>query len=213
MKRILSIILVVVLSLCMFAGCATTEKEQPKANAVYPLPETLDIKNLENCTVAVSLEKGGMYVDDSGNRVMNLTVYSYEMYDMADIASLEENSVIVRQNEEIKVTELERLDTGLVRINGGEENGGFDLISNDNTVYYEIGMDDIKSYYELGKVTLPVADEFEYIDNSDLDAAAKQYYAEDLLEENKIEYDFYPNNTSVVIENGAVTKMTRIYMP
>jgi hypothetical protein len=133
---------------------------------------------------------------------------------MVDIASLEEKDVIVRKGEEIPVTELERLESGLVRINGGEENGGFDLISNDSTVYYEIGMSDIKSYYELGKVTLPVSDEFEYIDESSLDAEAKIYYPGDFLSDDAdMEYNFSPNNTSIVIENGEIIKMNKVYMP
>ena len=178
------------------------------------MPETLDIGALYNCTVAVSLEKGDAYVDDSGKMVMDVSVYSYDLYDMVDIASLNENDVIVRKNEEVKVTQLERLDSGLVRINGGEENGGFDLVSNDSTVYYEIGMNDAKAYSELGKATLPVSDEFEYIDESDLDAEAKIYYPGDLLtEDSGIDYSFTPHNTSIVIENGTIIKMNKVYMP
>ena len=121
---------------------------------------------------------------------------------------------VVGHQENVKVAGIERLDSGLVRINGGEENGGFDLISNDSTVYYEIGMSDIKSYYELGKVTLPVSDEFEYIDESNLDAEAKIYYPGDFLSDDAdMEYNFSPNNTSVVIENGEIIKMNKVYMP
>jgi hypothetical protein len=129
----------------------------------------------------VSFEKGDVYVDDSGEAVIDMTVYTYDLYDMVDIATLNENDVIVRLGEEVTVTELERLDSGLVRINGGEENGGFELISNDNTVFFEIGMSDMKAYYELGKVTLPVSTEFVYTDASDLEAEAKEYYAGDFL--------------------------------
>ena len=94
---------------------------------------------------------------------------------------------------------MERLESGLVRINGGEENGGFDLFSTDSTVYYEIGMSDIKAYRELGKATLPVSTEFEYVDESDLDAGAKTYFAGDfLVEEAGIEYNFSSNNTNIV---------------
>ena len=217
MKKILSIILAVVLSLGMLVGCVTkteTESKEPNVNVISPLPETLDINALDNCTVAISLENGGVYVNDSGKKVMDVTVYSYELYDMVDIASLKENDVILRKNEEVKVTEIERLETGLVRINGGEENGGFDLVSNDSTVYYESGMNDIKAYYELGNVTLPVSDEFEYVDESDLDADAKKYFAEDFLKDDAgIEYNFSPNNTSIVIENGTIIKMNKTYMP
>ena len=217
MKKILSIILAVILSLGMLAGCVTkteTESKEPNVNVISPLPETLDINALDNCTVAISLDKGGVYVNDSEKMVMDVTVYSYELYDMVDIASLKENDVILRKNEEVKVTEIERLETGLVRINGGEENGGFDLVSNDSTVYYESGMNDIKAYYELGNVTLPVSDEFEYVDESDLDADAKKYFAEDFLKDDAgIEYNFSPNNTSIVIENGTIIKMNKTYMP
>ena len=190
------------------------KNEEQSLNVIYPLPETLDINNLDNCTVSVSLEKGDAKVSENGKMEMNVTVYSYNLYDMVDIAKLKENDVIVRRNEEVTVTELERLDSGIVRINGGEENGGFDLVSKDSTVYYETGMNDIKAYYELGKITLPVSDEFEYIDESDLDAEAKIYYHSDFLtDEVNIEYNFSPNNTSIVIENGTIIKMNKIYMP
>ena len=217
MKKILSIILAMVLSLSILAGCGTKTEDQNKeqnANIISPLPETLNINALDNCTVAISLENGGAYVNNDGKMVMEVTVYSYELYDMVDIATLKENDVILRKNEEVKVTELERLESGLVRINGGEENGGFDLASNDSTVYYESGMNDIKAYYELGNVTLPVSDEFEYVDESDLDVDAKKYFAEDFLKDDSgIEYNFSPNNTSIVIENGTIIKMNKTYMP
>lgn len=215
MKKTLSIILTLILSVGLFAGCnSQTGKEENNAKVINPLPETLDVNALDNCTVAVSLEKGDVYVDDNGKMVMNLTVYSYELYDMVDIASLKENDVIVRKDEEVTITEVERTDSGLVRINGGEENGGFDLVSNDSTVYYETGMNDIKAYYEIGMVTLPVSDEFEYIDESVLDSEAKTYYPGDFLTDDaEIEYNFTPNNTSIVIENGTIIKMNKVYMP
>ena len=215
MKKTLSVILTLILSVGLIAGCnSQTGKEENNAKVINPLPETLDVNALDNCTVAVSLEKGDVYVDDNGKMVMNLTVYSYELYDMVDIASLKENDVIVRKDEEVTITEVERTDSGLVRINGGEENGGFDLISNDSTVYYETGMNDIKAYYEIGMVTLPVSDEFEYIDESVLDSEAKTYYPGDFLTDDaEIEYNFTPNNTSIVIENGTIIKMNKVYMP
>lgn len=214
MKKTIAIILTLILCFGLFSGCKTQTENGENANVIYPLPETLDIKNLDNCTVAATLEKGDAYVDDNGELVMDVIVYSYELYDMVDIASLKVNDVIVRQNEEVRVTELERLDSGLVRINAGEENGGFDLISNDSTVYYEIGMNDIKSYYELGAVTLKVSDEFEYTDESDLDAETKRYSSGDFLSDDVgIEYNFSPYNTNIVIEDGVVVKMNKFYTP
>ena len=125
MKKTLSIILTLILCFSLLAGCKTqTENNnaetETNAKVVNPLPETIDVKKLDNRTVAVSLADGDVYVDDNGKMQMKVTVFAYDMYDMVDIASLNENDVIIRKNEEVKVTELERLDSGLVRINGGE---------------------------------------------------------------------------------------------
>lgn len=105
-------------------------------------------------------------------------------------------------------------ESGLVRINGGEENGGFDLVSKDNAVYYEIGMNDAKSYYEVGRVTFLVYEEFEYVDKSDLDSKPKYYSFKDFIVDDKgLDYNFTPHNTSMVIKNGAIVKMSKVYMP
>lgn len=216
MKKTLAIILALILAISLFAGCSTqteNKEEENNTKVISPLPETIDINALENCTVAVSLERGDAKLTADGKLAMDVAIYSYDLYDMVDIASLNENDVIIRKNEEVTVTAVERLDSGLVRINGGEENGGFDLISNDSTVYYEIGMNDIKAYYELGKVTLPVSNKFEYVDESDLEGEAKIYYSGDFLTDEKIEYSFSPNNTTIVIKNGAIIKMKKVYTP
>ena len=236
MKKTLLTIFVFALCLSMLAGCKTqtqneevtdvntenteitetetTEDAEVEVKTVNPLPETIDVNNLDNCTVAVSFEQGDAYVDDEGKMMLDAKVYTYELYDMVDIATLEVNDVIVRRGENVVVEALVRLETGLIRINGGEENGGFELISNDNTVYYEIGMSDVKAYNELGTVTLPVSTEFVYTDESDLDAEAKEYYPGDFLLEEKIfEYNFTPNNTSIVIEDGVVVAMKKVYTP
>lgn len=235
MKKTLAILLALTICLALFAGCQTkapitnedtgekgisalpntpAKNEDIGGKVISALPKTLDINNLDNCTVAISLDKGDAKVTDSGKMVMDVTVYSYELYDMVDIAELAAGDVLMRQGEEVKVSSVERLDSGLVRINGGEEQGGFDLTSGDSTVYYEVGMDDAKAYYALGKVTLPVSDEFVYHDASNPDGEAIEYYPGDFLTEDAgIVYNFTPNNTSIVIENGEIIHMNTIYMP
>ena len=190
------------------------KSEDQEESVIYPMTENFYINSLDDCMVAVSFDKDDVHLDESGKTVMGVTIYSYEIYDAANVASLKENDVIVRKNEEIKVTEIERLEGGLVRINGGEENGGFDLLSKDNAVYYEIGMNDAKSYYEVGKVTLPVSEEFEYVDKSEVNAKPKYYSFKDFIaDDSGIEYNFTPHNTSMVIKSGAIEKMIKVYMP
>ena len=38
-------------------------------------------------------------------------------------------------------------------------------------------------------------------------------YTQLLADDAKVEYNFIPNNTSVVIENGTIVKMNKVYMP
>ena len=128
--------------------------------------------------------------------------------------SFEEGDTIVIRNQEVQVTSLERNDLGLVSINGGEENGGYDLFTNENGVYYETLFNDAKAYYPLGEATIRVSVDFEFTDSSDLDAGEKVFYPGDFLIKGAgIDYDFHANNTSIVIEDGQIIKMNRVYTP
>ena len=145
---------------------------------------------------------------------MKVKVYTYDLYDMADISALKVGDQITICQQEVKVTSLERNENGAVIINGGLENGGYELISNDETVFYMNGFDDMKQYYELGEVTLPVSADFEFEDSADLEKGPCTYYPGDFLTDNaEIEYHFVPNNTTITIRDGYVVGMQRIYNP
>lgn len=190
----------------------TENKEEEKI--IVPLASTVDMDNLDNCTVAVSFDEGDIYVDDAGVMQIRATVYDYDVYDMVDISEMKKGDTIEVRNENVLITSLEKNELGLIMINGGIENGGFDLYTNENGVYYESGFSDIKSFYELGEVTLPVSDELEFYDSSDFEKGEQTYYAGDFLTESAgLEYYFVPDNTSIVIEDGIVTKMYRVFMP
>ena len=181
---------------------------------VAPLPVAVDLNQLEDCMVAISLNKGDVYMDKSGAVQMDVTVYVYDLYDMVDIALLKEGDSILIRQEEVVISSVERKESGTVIFNGGLDAGGFELHTDGDTVYYEQGYSDVKSYYELGKVTLPVSEKFIYNDASDLDKQAVIYSAEDFLKDNPgIKYYFGPSSTTIQIENGYVTAMTRVYVP
>ena len=72
----------------------------------------------------------------------------------------------------------------------------------------------MKSYYPLGDATIRVSADFEFTDASDLDKGEIIYYPGDFLTDKAgIVYHFTPHNTSIVIENGQITHMTRRYTP
>ena len=131
---------------------------------------------------------------------------------MVDVAQLAVGDTIVVDGKDMVVTSREDKD-GFVTINGGLEQGGVDLTSDDSGVYYAVGMDDAKSYHELGKIAVPVVDGFVLTDNSDLEHPDETYAASDLAKLAASEPGFTANNTLATIEHGELTVLARSYTP
>ena len=55
---------------------------------IRPLPLSVDIANLGDCTVGAAVAPDGIFLDDSGKAQMTLTLYEYDLYDMADVSVL-----------------------------------------------------------------------------------------------------------------------------
>ena len=63
-------------------------------------------------------------------------------------------------------------------------------------------------------MSLPVSPDFICNDSSDLDKGAVSYRAEDFLAgTGSMDYLFNAHNTTIQIEAGIVTAMTRVYTP
>lgn len=188
--------------------------EWSEGKTILPLPVTIDMEHLDNCSVAVSFDKGDAYVDDTGIMRLKVKVYAYDLFDMVDIARLAEGDTILLHGEEVVITTLTRTETGAVQINGGLDNGGYELITDESTVFFETGYSDAKAYCELGEAELRVSTEFIFNDSMDLDKGEVTYYPGDFLtDEAGIVYYFTPDNTSIVIQDGQVIAMKRVYTP
>lgn len=208
------------MGICLFLTACGTNVEENNVNdaanrvRITPLASTIDMNNLNNCIVAISMNKGDAFVDDSGAMQMKVTVHDYDLYDMVDMAQLKVGDTIVIGKKEVVISSIERNDIGTVIINGGLENGGYELGTDESGVFYEVGFSDAKSYYPLGEATIRVSTEFEYHDKSNLDSEEKCYYPGDFLSDDAgIDYNFDPHNTSIVIEDGKVIEMNRVYVP
>lgn len=192
----------------------TAQSPAPTGQVVRPLPLTVDIANLGDCTLGASVEPDGIFLDNTGRAQMTVTLYDYDRYDVVDIAALEPGDVIEYRGADLLVNSVERDGAGLVSINGGEESGGFDLLTDDNTVYYECGFDGVKTWLALGTVTLPINEEFTFVDASDIDKAADVWYLGDFLTPGaQLPDGITPYNTTVTILNGQVMEMYRIFVP
>ena len=189
----------------------STEQEGMKIS-IYPLPDsTMD--NLMDAILPVSIEEGGVYVDDSGNMKMNVKIYSYDMYDMVDISMMKEGDTFVTNAGEVEVSSLERSEEGRIYVNGGLENGGFDLATNDDGIFFETGYSDIKNWYEVGEATIGISAEFKGYDNADPEQGEIVFYSDSLLNGEVTDYNFTPHNTTIRVEGGQIVEMNRRYVP
>lgn len=176
---------------------------------VKPLPDAIDGTALTDATVAASFDESAIEEAD-GKTYLTLQVYDYDRYDMVDISNLAEGSVIVAGGKDMTVSSVER-DGALVLINGGLTKGGMTLTTQDDGVYYELGVNDAKCYQEKGEVTFPLSASFTLTDDSDPDHPNQTYGAEKLSE--LVSSGFTANNTLVTIENGEITAITRTVAP
>ena len=182
------------------------------ARTIIPLPDTT-MENLTDAILSISLDEGDAYVDDQGRMQMDLKIYSYDQYDMVDIANLKVGDTLVRHDGEVKVTSKEQNDAGTIYINGGLDNGGFDLVTDDCGTFYEMGFNDTKNWYQIGESTIRVSADFKGIDSADLEQGEVIIYPGDFLIGAVTNYDFTPYNTTIRVEDGQIVEMSRVYIP
>lgn len=214
------------LPLASVAGCGKTAEgvtaEVPETSAVaeqensaavvVPLPDST-MENMADATLAVSLDEGGIYVDNAGNLQMKVKIYTYDRYDLADIANLKVGDTITGYAGSVEVTALQTKEDGTVLINGGLDENGIELTTDDSGVFYEEGFSDIKSWYEIGTATIRVSADFVGCDHSDLDRGEVVFDSNDFLLGEIENYNFTPYNTTIRIAEGQVVELNRRYTP
>lgn len=194
------------------AVLATEAPAEETARKILPLPDTT-MDEVDNAILSVSLEEGDAYVDDTGKMQMDLTIYTYDRYDMVDIASLAVGDTIVTHHGDVEITSLERNEDSTIYINGGFDNDGMDLVTDEGGVYFQRGYSDHKIWYEVGEVTLRVSTDLQFYDHADPDAGEVIYYSGSFLIGEVANYDFTPYNTTVRVEGGQIMEMNRRYIP
>ena len=182
------------------------------AQKIIPLPDTT-MENLTDAILSVSLDEGNAYVDDQGRMQMDLTIYTYDKYDVVDIANLRVGDTVARHSGEVKVLSKEQSESGTISINGGFENGGFDLATDDCGIFYEIGLNDAKNWYEIGEATIRVSVDFRGIDRANPAQGEVLIYPGDFLIGAVTNYDFTPYNTTIRVEDSQIVELNRVYIP
>ena len=193
------------------SGSASAGGSQGEARRVEPLADTLDVSALaEGDQQFTAGFRGSDIREDGGQLVIDLTVYTYDLYDAVDISMLAAGDTLVVKGEDIPVTAVAE-ENGGVTVNGGLENGGVDLISAGGGTFRVLLENDAPDLYEAGTITLPVAQDCVLTDDSDPEAPGRTLYAGDLL--GLGDEVFSPQATTVETAGGMVTAIHRDYIP
>ena len=224
------LILVIALCLTALTACSTnptssTQSAQPSqstsaAQSAEPAAEAkiikpmstgnFDPKNPIDMNTAVSFTAANVHKE--GDKItLDVTIYEEELFDAVEVTQLKAGDTITAGGKEVKVTKVEELKTGGYAINGGYEQGGVTLFPGDGGTYYQVKENDAKTYVKVGTATLPLSDKFELVDNAE--NANKKLTAQDMTTLKEDSIGFNENNTTVTVENGVITNITRAYMP
>ena len=176
MKKFFVLALAAVTICGLMTGCFVTHQPeipsdtdssvQPAADTdtsvtVCPLPSAFSPENIDNCTIAVSFDEGDIYLNDDGALCIDVTVFDYEVFDLVDINTLKPGDTLVIRRQNVTVETIEDTSYGTILINGGIENGGYELRTEENGIYFETGYSDIKEYYEVTTATFAVSQDFQ----------------------------------------------------
>ncbi len=200
-------------------GTAETTAETSAAaeqNEVFalngPLGRHQSPDEFGNAAFAASFTEEDLVKQDDGTFSLTVMIYRYELFSGDDITALKKGDVIWCLGHEVVVDTIETRADGTVIINGGIENGGRYFKTDDGAVYFESGMNDVKSYYEIGENTYTLAENFVLTDSSDLDNPTT-YTAEEFFALDHGLARFIKSNTIVKTDNDVITAIERVYIP
>lgn len=198
------------------SNVVTFENENaPAAKTVAPQAGEIDPDHLEDGIYAVAFDRGDILGGATGIYMNSVHFYTMDWFDIVDINTLAAGDTLVVRGEPILVTSVEVVD-GTVMVNGGLEEGGVELRSEEDSNGFRVWeYDDVATYTERGVGTLTLAPSAVFIDSSDFEKGTITVGYDDIvsaIQNSENEY-FNEENTTVRIEDGKVVEINRIYLP
>lgn len=187
-----------------------------KDGVLNPMESMIDLENIQDADLPVAFFAGS-FEEKDGRLMLKTDVYAEDLFDTVDVSMLKEGDTIMLGGEPYVVDTKTEAENGY-DINGGLEKGGFMLLSNGGGTYRYCGYDDITSYSSVGTAVFPVSEKCVFTDSMEIEKGEQKIpYAElkDYMKEAAdTERDFFnPYNTKVVLENGEITEIVRMYRP
>lgn len=179
---------------------------------VEPIQSMYDVNDLSNSEFAASFAADDVKTQENQTSI-HLTAYDYEQFNASEIENLKVGDTLVIDQKEMKVESVEPQSDSWIQINGGLEQDGCDLYKGEDGLYYEMQLES-KRYQPMTELDLPLTKNFVFMDSSDPDKQGQKYNTEEFLDLLKDDvYGFYPNNSTVTVENGEITQITRNFIP
>lgn len=182
---------------------------------ITPNPCYVDIDNIENGIFNAYIDE---YEVDEADKNLSIRteIYTEDSYDIVDVNRMSKGDVIYINGKLLPVYSISHTDSGLLEINGGVENNGSALIAVDESnCFVYAGVDMERSYTFQGTTSLVVSDDVKFIDKQD-PSEDKEYTGSDAvlaLTELIKEHPFTCYNCSIMVENGEIIEIDRLYMP
>lgn len=179
---------------------------------VEPIQSMYDVNDLSDSEFAASFTVDDVKTQENQTSI-HLTAYDYELFNASEIESLKAGDILVIDRNEMKVESVEPQGDSWIQINGGLDQDGCDLCKGEDGLYYEMQLES-KSYQPMTELDLPLAKDFVFVDSSDPEKQGQKYNTEEFLDLLKDDvYGFYPNNSTVTVENGEISQITRNFIP
>lgn len=182
---------------------------------IAPNPCDVDAENIENGIYHAYIDEYGIEEADS-DVTIRAEIFTEDSYDIVDINRMAKGDVIYINGQLLPVDSITQTDSGIININGGVEELGSALIAVDESnCFVYAGMDMERSYTRQGIADLTVSDDVKLTDKHD-PSADKEYMGSDAvsaLKEMVKEYPLTCYNCSIMVEDGAIVEITRLYTP
>lgn len=198
---------VVFLAVCLFTACGFN----PEGRFVAPLPSGISSENIENAFVPARFKVSDFNWDEN---TLTMEVLSEDLYDVVDVCQLSAGDTILYMGDVIVVDSIRR-NGNLLEINGGlGEKGGAWLQAYEGGTWRAVQFDDHSVYSKVGKVKVPVSDDFVIVD-------CGEFYEDpyDTVRIDRRQYletcrdYFFELNTRVLVEDGKVVSIERRWIP
>lgn len=219
MKKILVTMLAVIFAYSAMTVSLAEAKDSADAHTSVEAGTVATIApQFDGVDMAESTWPAAFNRDDLKEGVLtNVHIFTEDAYDIVDVAQMKTGDTFEAEGKTITIDSLETDEAGNIKINGGFEEGGYTLTTEEDTNgWTTTSWDDFCTYTERDIVDLTLAENVVFTDGWDIEkdpvtVEGVEAVAKAIMESENDSFDEY--NTELVIEGGKVVEINRHYVP